>query len=325
MKNDHYENQLNDSVGKKHVRILNSNKYLSALLDEEETFYVGLLYEDYIKSPYLDKYGLPKDFVDNVTFTPKARKTVSKNNINGKFVRKQPEEKIINTKHIEYTTKDGTHVSYYRDFYIYAKVLLHKYNIEFTFKTNEHGQKVVASSIPLVYINDTENNMKNTHVINLSCEIFNGFEILTSKLEPAIHFNKRFDMELLPKGTLSEDGNLEAVLSIANHYVKDHQKQKAFQKRLLILEEYEPNVKGIGLKGFFGYIALGFSNLDIMLLESMYSENATYVFKLSDYETNIVKDKQLILREKLMIKRFYHDANWETRIRLFLNKRIKKQ
>lgn len=324
MKNDHNENPLNDSVEKKHVRILNSNKYLSAFLDEGETFYVGLLYEDYIKSPYLDKYGLPKDFVDNLTFTPKARKTVSKNNINGKFIRKQPEEKIINTKHIEYTTKDGTHVSYYRDFHIYAKVLLHKYNIEFTFKTNEHGQKVVVSSIPLVYINDIENNMKNTHVINLSCEIFNDFEILTSKLEPSIQFNKRFDMELLPKGTLDVAENFEEIVRISSHYVKDNQEQKAFQKRLNILKDYEPDIRGKGPNNFFGYIVFGFSNLDIILLETMYSKNATYVFKLSDYETNIIRDKQSVLREKLMIERFYHDANWEKRIRRFLNNHIIK-
>ena len=72
MKNDYFENQANDSVKRKHVRILNSSKYLSAFLDEGEAFYVGLLYEDYINSPYLDKYGLPKDFVDDATFIPKA-------------------------------------------------------------------------------------------------------------------------------------------------------------------------------------------------------------------------------------------------------------
>ena len=308
MKNDYFENQANDSVKRKHVRILNSSKYLSAFLDEGEAFYVGILYEDYINSPYLDKYGLPKDFVDDATFIPKARKSASKNNVNGKFVRKQPEEKVTNTKHIEYTTKDGTHVSYYRDFHIYAKVLLHKYNMQFTFKTNIHGQKIVVSSTPLVYIN---------------CEIFNDFEIFTSKLEPAIHFNKRFDMELLPKGTLNEAENFDEVVRISSHYVKDNQEQKAFQKRLHILKEYEPDIRGKGPNNFFGYIVFGFSNLDIILLETMYSENATYVFKLSDYETNIIRDKQSVQREKLMIERFYHDANWETRIRRFLNKRIK--
>ncbi|MDN5554257.1 hypothetical protein [Prevotella sp.] len=323
MGNNHYENRANDSEKRKHARILNSSKYLSAFVDEKEAFYVGLLYEDYINSPYLDKYGLPKDFVENASFTPKAKKAASKNNVNGKFVRKQPEEKVTNTKHIEYTTKDGTHVSYNRDFHIYAKALLHKYNIQFTFKTNIHGIKIVVSSIPLVYINDIENNMKNTHVINLFCEIFNDFEVFTSKLEPAIHFNKRFDMELLPKGTLNEAENFEEVVRISSHYVKDNKEQKAFQKRLHLLKDYEPDIRGKGPNNFFGYIVFGFSNLDIILLETMYSNNATYVFKLSDYETNIIRDKQSVLREKLMIERFYHDANWEKRIRRFLNNRIK--
>lgn len=323
MRNDYFENQANDSEKRKHVRILNSSKYLSAFLDEGEAFYVGLLYEDYINSPYLDKYGLPKDFVNDATFTPKAKKTASKNNVNGKFVRKQPEEKVTNTKHIEYTTKDGTHVSYYRDFHIYAKVLLHKYNMQFTFRTNIHGQKIVVSSTPLVYINDIENNMKNTHVINLLCEIFNDFEIFTSKLEPAIHFNKRFDMELLPKGTLNEAENFDEVVRISSHYVKDNQEQKAFQKRLHILKEYEPDIRGKGPNNFFGYIVFGFSDLDLIILETMYSKNATYIFNLSDYETNIIRDKQSVNREKLMIGKFYHDAKWETRIRRFFNKHIK--
>lgn len=323
MNKDYFENQVNDSEKKKHVRILNSNRYLSAFLDEGETFYIGLLYEDYINNPYLDKYGLPKTFFNDATFTPKARKTVSKNNVNGKFVRKQPEEKVTNTKYIEYFTKDGTHVSYYRDFNSYAKQLLHKYNMQFTFKTNIHGQRIVVTSIPLIYINDIENNMKNTHVINLFCEIFNDFEIFTSRLEPAIHFNKRFDMELLPKGTLNETESFNEIVRISNHYVKDNQGQKAFQKRLHILKEYEPDIRGKGPNNFFGYIAFGFSHLDIILLETMYSKNATYIFKLSDYEKNIIKNKQSVLKEKLMIERFYHEKNWEVKIKRFLNKQIK--
>lgn len=324
MKDNFLNEQANEPSKQKRMRVLNSSKYLSAYLSEGERFHVGLLYDDYVNSLALEQYNLPEKFEEGKSFIPKGKKSVSRANIKGKFVRKQPEEKKTKTVHIQYTKKDGTRMNFYRDYYAYVKQLLHQYNMPFTFKTNEHGQKIVVSP-SLIYDDREGGNIKNTHSINLFCEIFNDFEIFNANLEPAIHFNKRFEMELLPKGALTESDNFEEVIRISNHYVKSDQDQRAFQKRLHILQEYDPDIRGKGPNNFFGYIVFGFSDLDIVLLETMYSDNATYVFRLSEYEDNIIKDKQSVLKNKLMLGRFYHDANWEFRIRNFLNQQIKKR
>lgn len=304
----------------KRIRILNSNKYLISYLKENEEFYIGLLYEDFLKSQELLKYGIPTVFRENSRIVPASKGSSTKVNVNGKFVRKQPEEKEIKKVHIKYKRKDGTLVEFDRNYHVYVKELLHKYNSAIEFKTNQHGQKVVVSS-KLIYNDEPTNIYKNTHMMNMYCEIFGDFEIFSTKLEPAIHFNKRFELELLPKGTFN-DKSLEEILEISKHYSKNDKEHGAFQKRLRTLKEYEPDIRGKGPSGFFGYIVFGFTNLNIVILETMYSDNATYVFKMDDYENNVIQDKQSAIKSKQLIRRFYHYDNWETQIKKYIEELI---
>jgi len=299
-------------------RINNSSKHLKFFLQENDNFFIGLLFEDYLKCENLNLYKLPSQFLENKTIVPEAKGPVTKVNIKGKFIRKQPEEKTTKQVHIKYFKKDGTQIEYDRNYNVYIKELLHKYNLSLTFLTNKHGQKIVTTD-KLDYKDDPKNNIKNTHVINLFCEIFNDFEVFNSELEPAIHFNKKFEMDLLPKGTLNDD-NLKELTEFAGRYTKNKEVQMAFQKRLHILKQFNPDIRGKGPSNFFGYIVFGFSELNIIVLETMYSGNATYIFNLTDYESNIIKDKQSVLKDKTMIARFYHYDNWESRIKAYLNK-----
>lgn len=302
---------------KKRKRILNSNKYLISYLKENEEFYIGLLYEDFLKSQELSKYGFPDVFLNNNVVVPTPRSSATKDNLNGKFVRKQPEEKETKKVHIKYRRKDGTLVEYDRNYFVYVKELLHKFKISIEFKTNEHGQKVVVSN-KLIYNDEPANIIRNTHVINMYCEIFGDFEVLSTKLEPAINFNKRFDLELLPRGTFNEK-SLEEILEISKRYSRNDKEQGAFQKRLHTLKEYEPDLRGKGPSGFWGYIVFGFTDLNVVILETMYSDNATYVFNMDDYENNVIKDKQNAINNKQLIKRFYHYDNWENQIKKFID------
>jgi hypothetical protein len=318
------KNDLNITENQKRKRILNSNKHLISYLKENEEFHVGLLYEDFLKSQDLSKYGLPKVFTDEKIIVPAPIGSATKANVYGKFVRKQPEVKEIKKVHIKYNRKSGALVEFDRNYYVYVKELLHKFNISFEFKTNEHGQKVIVSN-KLIYNDEPINIYKNTQVINMYCEIFGDFEIFSTKLEPAIHFNKRFELELLPKGKFN-DKSLEEILEISKHYSKNDKVHEAFQKRLHILKEYEPDIRGKGPLGFGGYIAFGFTNLNIIILETMYSDNATYVFKMDDYEKNVIQDKQQAIKNKQLIRRFYHYDNWEYQIKKYiegLNAKIK--
>lgn len=302
----------------KKTRIKNANKYLPFLLKEDEYFYVGLLFEDFIKSTDLKKYNLTDKFNDNSRFIPPAKGSTTRNNINGKYVRKQPEEKTTKRVHLNYNRKDGTHVEFDRNYNVYVKVLQHKYNIGINYKVNKHGQKVVVSD-KLTYNNKIENIQKNTHVINVFCEISNDFEIFNIDYEPAIHFNKKFEEDILPQGSLENHNVFEELTEFAGRYTKNNDEKRAFQKRLHILKEFQPDIRGKGPNNFFGYIVFGFSDLGIAVLETMYSDNATYIFKMSDYETNAIQDKQTVLQNKAMLKRIYHYDDWEMRIKEYLN------
>ncbi|WP_321369965.1 hypothetical protein [uncultured Draconibacterium sp.] len=303
-------------------RIRGIDKYLQFYLTENDDYFLGLLFEDYLKSPLLDKYGLPKEFPDDEEIIPLAKGSVTRANKKGKFVRKQPEEKETVTRHIDYIRKsDGYRVEYDRTYNVYKKVLLHNYNTGLYFTINEHDQKVVVSE-QLNY--SQKDSMKGTHIANIFCEIFNDFEIFDENLNPAIHFNTKFDEVILPSGNLDNENSFKDLVEIGGRFTKNEDERKAYQKRLQILKEYKPDIRGKGSNGFHGYIVFGFSNLDFVILETMYAGNATYVFSTKDFETQIIKDKQTVLDNKLHKARFFHHDNWESKLRKFMDKKMKK-
>ncbi len=298
-------------------RILKSERYLSQLLNEGDEFYVALGYEEVAKAALIAAYGLPKVFQNDLSLIPKNRGPVTKVNVNGKFVRKMPEEKTEKSVQIRYTTKKGTKVDYVRIFHVYVKELQHKFNVGFSTATNVHAQNLLIS--PLLTYNSVDGNLniKNTHAINLFLEIFGAFEIYTKNLEPALAFNKDFTFDILPKGTF-EDEDVDHLVDGARRILKNDDIAKAFQKRLFKIKSYSPEIIGKGPRGFFGYIVFGFPNKNIVLLESMYNQNATYVIDYAKYESILPMDKQQIIKERLSKKRIYHYDNWERSIEQLL-------
>jgi len=298
-------------------RILKSEKILTTLFAKNDAFYVGLPFEEVVANVNRSKYGLSANFTEGISMLPNPKGSTTKQNLKGKFIRKMPEEKTTRTVHISYRRKDGYHIEFDRDFHVYVRVLTHKFEIKFTCVTNKHGQKLLISPI-LKYEDTHDSNTKSTHIINLFLEIFGDYELFTSELEPAIAFTDRYDFDVLPKGTI-EDDDIEYFVEGARRFLKKDEEVQAFQKRLNIIKEYNPEIVGKGPNGFFGYIVFGFKELGVVILESMYLGNATYVFDIINYENLIVKNKQEVLNNKLSKKRFLHYDNWETSIRNFLS------
>lgn len=301
----------------KKKRILKSERFLEALLAKDDNFYVGLLLEDVQKSENLLKYDIPTTFQNGLSFMPKPKGTATRANKVGKFVRKYPEEKRTKTVFISYSNKWGHLIEYYRDFNVYVKELKHKYEIELSYVTNKHGVKMLVSPL-LTFEQTDDSNMKNTHVINLFLELFGDFEIYSSELEPALAFTDKYDFDILPKGTM-DNSDIEYLTEGARRFIRKEEEVKAFQKRLQVLNEYNPEIVGKGAQGFWGYIVFGFKKKNIVLLESMYSQNATYVFDIDTFESLMAKNKQDVLTQRLAKYRFMHNENWERKIRNFLS------
>ena len=193
---------------------------------------------------------------------------------------------------------------------------MHKFNSQFEFNLNEHNEKLIIA--PLLKFNK-ENQIKGTHIANLLNEIFNTFEICDENLNPAIHFNTKFDDIILPSGKLDVE-SIKDFEKIGSRFSRNKEENKAFQKRLNLLKNYNPDIRGKGPDGFRGYIVFGFSELNIVILETMYVDNATYVFSKEKYEEIIFKSKVDILNKKLHLHRVLHGNQWENRIKKILKK-----
>ncbi|HEY6162194.1 MAG TPA: hypothetical protein VI112_13260 [Bacteroidia bacterium] len=302
---------------KNRKRILKSEKYLAGLLAPDTHFYIGIPFEEYHKNEGVIKYNLPSTFNKDANFNIPAKGSISKANIKGKMVRKQPEEKTTRRVEIKYTRSDGAFIHYFRDFHVYVKVLQHQYNIALTFMEDEQGNGFVVSPA-LTFDNHALSNMKNTHVINLFLEVFGTYQVLTEDLGLAeVAFNKEYDFPLLPPGEF-DDHAISAVMEDAGRYVTNEHERSALHGRLKTIQEYKPELVGRGPDGFNGYIVFGFKEKGVVLLESIHFGNATYVFAYETYEGLIGRNKQDILRNKLAKRRFFHKKNWEKRMRKFL-------
>lgn len=297
-------------------RVRNIKKHLQFYINDEDSFYIGVPFDEYLKSPLLEKYGLPKVFENKKTFIPKPKGSITKVNAKGKYVRKKPEEKETVVRHISFVRKrDGRRIEYDRTYNIYVKELLHRFNSKLYFLINEHGEKLVLSEF---FASSKSSEEKATHLANMFLEMFNQFEIYDSKMNPAIHFNTKFEKIILPAGTLEDSDNLDELIDIGKRFVRNEEDNKAYVKRLKVLTEFKPDIRGKGPNGFFGYIVFGFSELKIVILETMYAGNATYIFTTENFESNILQDKQSVLKSKLHLKRIFHDDNWETNLRILI-------
>ncbi len=297
-----------------------AQKYLQPLVNANDNFYIGVLFNDVLNSPNLQKYNIVPIFEDYAEFIPKAMGFVTKANRLGRYVRKQPEEKTEKRVHIEYTRRDGAHISYDRIYNVFVKELAHKFNVSLRFITNNLGQQLIVSE---TLTNDTANNIKNTHVINMFYEMFGDFEVFDENHNHAIHFNKTFEEKLLPSGSLSDErvyGELMYFFKRCNN--GDDSKVKGYKGRIDTLLKYNPDFLGKGPDGFYGYLVFEFVKLGIVILESMQPDNATYVFSSDNYEGLIVKDKQVVLQDNLYLHRFYHLNNWKENICGYLDSLI---
>jgi hypothetical protein len=301
----------------KKFRIQNAYNYLTGFFTDGEQFYACIPFDEYLESSNLNKYKLPKQFEEGEKFVPSPVGSNTKYNIRGKFVRKQPEEKIIEKVHIKYTRKDGTKVEYDRDFNKYIKVLQHKFEVPFMFKTNRHNEKFVITPISVIS-NNFHTNLLNTHAINIFLEIFSTYEVLTDKLELPLRFTRKYDFELLPKGNFDNE-QIEHLVNIFDKFNNDPKERVAMHKRLKLIADLNPS-GGIekGKNGFKGYIAFKFPEKGIAIVESMYKDQATYIFDINECDELIQKDKQTILSKSLQKDWVFHRENWEERIKKWL-------
>lgn len=280
----------------------------SILIKDGEKFRICLPFPEYENSPELKKFGLPEKFIDGYSFLPKPISGKAKENVFGKFVRAQPEEKTQVERHISFTKKNGTKVSYDRYFNVWKKELQIRPNFTFEFWENESGEKYVCSK-ELIFSPEYQINLENTFYLNLFLQIFGSFEVLDESGNFPLPLDKRFDFEILPPGTKLEDDLSKIEEFTENIFGKGSEIQRSFMERIEFIRKFKPEVAAHGTDGFAGYIVFEFQDKDFVLVESIKSGNATYIFPKENYKDLIKLDKQTIISKGLMKKRIAHDSD----------------
>ncbi len=298
-------------------RIGNPKKYLNTVLEVDDSFFVAIPFEVYKESAHLKDYELTETFFENLEQMPNGIKATSISNKIGKFRNKLPLEVEIITKNVSYKVTDWhkkEHEGFCdRTYKRYKKELVHHYKLSLKFVKNDIGELYVI--LPnLIYSDTIDNLLLVKHSFNLMLELFKQCEILDKDMHKAIFYDTTFNWEMLPSGEINKD-DIEILCDrMFEKKDKKIEELKAFKERVKYLEEFNPNLRAIGKKGFHGYIAYGFPNSNSYVLESIYNNNATYVFD-ENWKALSMQDKQTVLKKGLHKKRIYHERKWKENIR----------
>ena len=94
--------------------------------------------------------------------------------------------------------------------------------------------------------------------------------------------------------------------------------QTVVEFRLETINYYNPDFFAFGRAGFQGYIVFGFAKRKLYLLESVYSENATYILG-ENWEAISKLTKAEVLNHNLHKSRIVHQADWHKEIHKLLS------
>jgi len=153
-----------------------------------------------------------------------------------------------------------------------------------------------------------DDKARNIHACNLMLECFSSFNIVNSDTSELIGPKlKRLQWEILPKGEYPWEKS-KSIIQKATESLKEGD-QKIIEHRMKILSRRNPDFLATGRGGFSGYFVYGFKDKNVYVLESIYLDNATYVFS-SEWEELSQLTKREIIQGKLPHQRIVHNHKW---------------
>ena len=302
-------------IKKKSIRSI--DRHISHLLPEDS---VRIVVEEEV-TDNLPSIGFSSPPADGETVLPAVRGNVSKFNAEGKhIIRKDlPKElRYINTVEWTWEQWDGygqtKTVTEERDIYRNC------YQREFFPPPSEELTWVRSDKSPLIISREfsVENISKDSfkHLINLFLELFGECEIRRSDLSSFTPSDvSRVNWHFLPPGKYPWD----QVLSHTRDLVKnrDPRYSKVILGRQRFITKYQPDKTFVGNGGFRAYMAYVFKKKEIVVLESILTDNATYIFG-KNWENVAILTKAEVLSGGLHKERIIHSKGWRNRINKLL-------
>ncbi|HGF7185909.1 TPA: hypothetical protein AB5E10_003339 [Vibrio cholerae] len=172
------------------------------------------------------------------------------------------------------------------------------------------GELYLTTSV-LNLVEDDE--VRNIHVCNLMLECFGEFEIYNSEKDALVGPKlKRVQWEILPRGEYPWSKS-KSIIDAATSSMDKNEKE-VVDYRMKTIAKFNPDFLATGQGGFSGYFVYGFEKIGVYVLESIYLDNATYVFD-DDWEAFSQLTKSEIINGGLAKARIVHDRKWAVAIR----------
>lgn len=274
-----------------------------------------------INAETLQKIGFTKNIIEGDSILPTPIGKITTFNARGKEVKRPdlPKETYHVTynsttydwhKQPHYGTKTRTALRVAREYIPAPSVFLTLANI--------NGEFHIIS--PVIYIND-KNSEYNLHVINLLLECFSEFELFDNTKTPLKTTNfRKIQWEVLPRGVYP--WAKVSVMIKSGTANLDEGEAAIIKYRLAYMNTYKPDFIGVGHGGFNGYFVFGFEKKNVYILESIYLDNATYIFS-DDWESLSKLTKNEIINSNLEHVRIIHDKKWKKNISINITKSIR--
>ncbi len=271
----------------------------------------------------IEKFGFKLDDVDGTTILPSVFNSYSRKNAEQFYTidKKLPKEKYTQTIYWTRTewagrgeTREVTEFTdivrerYHRDYHL-------PYSVEFTLSRTESENSIVSQQIK--YVDDNIKKIINT--INLVLSLFGKCEIISDE-EPSystpakvVHVN----WDILPKGKYPWTKVKKSIESISKKY--NNTQKEMMLRNCEEINKLSPDFVAYGRAGFRGYAVFGFTDKNLYILESMFPNNATYIFE-KDWEELSMLSKGEILNQSLHKARIIHTAKWNEKFEQIMGK-----
>lgn len=234
----------------------------------------------------------------------------------------QPKEKYYQTlwwTRLEWAGRGETReVSEYVDIprERFPQIEYEPYSIELVLKYDDSGKLMVVTDI-IEY--KPQNNKLILNTINIFLTNFEECEILTEQLDALTPVKTIYlNWEVLPQGEYPWS-------EIEKDFDKISEGNSKTQRKMMLdkceyINGFIPDFRAYGKSGFRGYVIFGFEEKNLYVLESVYSNNATYVFTDNWQELSKLTKAQ-ILNGGLHDARLIHKENWKEDVRKLLEEK----
>lgn len=296
-------------------RVINPAKYLKDVVSEGKAYYIGFGIKD-LTDLGKNLHGIDQLINGNqTTLLITGKKGLLKENTKGKFVRKKPEVKTSVWRNIDYYSKRfEKQINYDREFNVWEKEILHKYNYELELAKTPQGEIILHFPI-FKMVDEQEHYMKVGAAMNLAIVLGSYYLIYDSKFLPILPITKFENKRILSSGTSSIEEKIEVIKEMLLSQGPGAKAEGNSYRFALLTEKVTSNIT-MGAGGFDEYLQFEYEHSDLMVLENLKSGNATYIFRLNKFNKNQALNKQNASKEASFLERVVHDnvQEWERKL-----------